>query len=239
MRVISASLALALVAYATAVAAPPPRETRPIMPPAAAGRHWRLVFDQEFNGTALDHRVWSTRNGWTHQNGVTAHLGNVAVSGGHLILTLASRWSGAELATRAFRLRVGEYVQARIEFAGAGSTIYNWPAWWTAGPAWPAGGENDIAEGMGQLTINYHWPGGDLETGSVHGAWGDGFHTYGLYRGLRHSRVYWDGRLVRTYRTYDSGAPETLLLTLGEGNRIVTGVASEMVVDYIRAWAPA
>ena len=202
------------------------------------GRHgrWRIVFDDEFSGRSLNQAVWNAHDGWTGQNDVTDHLSNIIVRGGHAIFRLASRTSGAEIGTQNFRLRVGEYAEARIKFAGSGRTIYNWPAWWVSGPNWPDAGENDIAEGLGSLTVNYHSPVGALETGTVTGRWSRGFHTYGIYRGRHTSRVYWDGKLVRTYRTHDDGQPQMLLLTMGASNVIRTGAAGEMVVDYVRAW---
>ncbi len=200
---------------------------------------WRLVFDSEFDGHQLNRNVWSAHNGWANQNSVTDHLSNVRVADGHAVLTLASPGSGAAIATRSFGLKVGEYAEARIEFPGNGSTIYNWPAWWTSGPNWPTGGENDIAEGFGSLTVNYHSPSATHLLGPVPGQWAGAFHTYGIYRGRFYSRVYWDGRLVRTYRTDDNGQPQTLLLTLGAGNQIKTGPAGAMIVDYVRVWAPA
>ena len=181
-------------------------------------------------------RLHFARSGWTNQNHVTDSLANITVRGGDAIFRLASPTSGAEIGTNRFSLRVGEYAEARIKFAGDGQTIYNWPAWWVSGPGWPAAGENDIAEGLGQLTINYHSPLGGLETGTVSGVWARGFHTYGILRGRYFSRVYWDGSLVRTYRTHDDGQPQMLLLTMGAANVIRTGAAGQMVVDYVRAW---
>jgi len=210
--------------------------------PLGVPGEWRLVFDDEFNGRALNRKTWNAHNGWTDQNNVTDHLSNVSVNGGHLIMRLASPTSGAEVGTNHFSLSVGEYAQARIRFAGIGSRIYNWPAWWVSGPSWPSGGENDIAEGLGPLTINYHSPAGAFETGTVRGVWAGGFHTYGIYRGRLYSRVYWDGRIVRTYRTDDDGAPEMLLFTMGygrNGSTAYTGASGQMVVDYVRAWAHA
>ena len=210
--------------------------------PIGVPGQWRLVFDDEFNGNALNQDTWDARDGWPGQNNVTAHLSNVSVGGGDLVMQLASADSGAEIATNEFGLAVGEYAEARIKFAGDGSRIDNWPAWWTSGPNWPADGENDIAEGVGgSLTINYHSPAGALNTGTVRGAWANRFHTYGIYRGAFYSRVFWDGRLVRTYRTDDDGAPEMLLFTMGyggNGSTAYTGASGEMVVDYVRAWAP-
>jgi hypothetical protein len=207
--------------------------------PVGIAGQWRVVFDDEFNGTSLNTTVWNPHSGWTNQNHVTDHLSNITIAGGDATFKLASPTSGAEIGTNDFSLRVGEYAEARIKFAGTGQTIYNWPAWWVSGPNWPAAGENDIAEGLGSLTINYHSPLGGLETGTVPGIWAQGFHTYGIYRGRFFSRVYWDGKLVRTYRTHDDGQPQMLLLTIGAANIIRTGAAGEMVVDYVRAWEPA
>lgn len=211
--------------------------------PLGVPGQWRLVFDDEFNGNHLNERTWNPHGGWTNQNNVTDHLSNITVGGGHLSMRLASPTSGAEIGTNHFDLAVGEYAQARISFADNGGRIDNWPAWWVSGSNWPSGGENDIAEGLGgSLTINYHSPAGALNTGSVHGLWGGGFHTYGIYRGRLYSRVFWDGRLVRTYRTDDDGAPQMLLFTMGygrDGTTAYTGTSGEMVVDYVRAWAHA
>ena len=226
-------ISFALLVTSAGAAAATPRT-----PDGIAG-HWRLAFDDEFNGSSLNLSTWNPHNGWTNQNDVTDHLRNITVRHGHAIFKLASATSGAEIGTNHFSLRVGEYAEARIKFAGDGQIVYNWPAWWVSGPRWPAAGENDIAEGLGDLTINYHSPLGGVEMGTVGGVWARGFHTYGIYRGRSVSRVYWDGRLVRTYRTHDDGQPQMLLLTMGAANIIRTGAAGEMVVDYVRAWQPA
>ena len=212
---------------------------RHIPPPLGVPGHWKLVFDSEFNGSTLDRGVWNEHDGWTNQNNVTDYGANVVVKDGHAILMLSSPSAGAEISTWSYRLNVGDYAQARIQFAGSGSTIYNWPAWWTSGPDWPTGGENDIAEGFGNLSVNYHSPSLTERSGPIGGNWAGGFHTYGVYRGRFYSRVYWDGRVIRTYRTADDGQPQTLLLTLGAGNQVRTGPSGAMVVDYVRAWAPA
>ena len=235
LRVVTSILIASVLAGATSGIAVASAPRAPVGRPG----QWRIVFDDEFNGRSLDQSVWNAHDGWTDQNDVTDHLSNIRVRGGHAIFRLRSRTSGAEIGTSNFSLRVGEYAEARIKFAGNGQTIYNWPAWWVSGPNWPAAGENDIAEGLGSLTVNYHSPVGALETGTPIGRWSRGFHTYGIYRGRFFSRVYWDGKLVRTYRTHDDGQPQMLLLTMGASNVIRTGAAGEMVVDYVRAWEPA
>jgi beta-glucanase (GH16 family) len=235
-------------ASTTAPAATAPAETTPAKAatpvkttptPLGVRGSWKLVFSDSFDGSALNRKVWNAHDGWTNQNGVSDSLGNVAVRSGRAILTLASGSSGAELGTLHFSLKVGDFAQARIKFAGNGHTIYNWPAFWASGPEWPHGGENDIAEGFGALTINYHSPSMVEHSGAVPGDWSNRFHTYGIYRGRTYSSVYWDGKLIRTYRTYDDGQPETLLLTLGAGTDVRTGSAGAMIVDYVRAWRAA
>jgi hypothetical protein len=100
-----------------------------------AGGWGSPVFDDEFNGTSLNTNNWSTDNGWTTNN-VTVSSSNIRVSGGDLILTLASSTSGAEVDSSkadgtgiGYVLPVGGFAEARIDFPGNGTTIYNWPAW--------------------------------------------------------------------------------------------------------------
>lgn len=197
------------------------------------------MFDDEFNGRWLNTHVWTRHNGYVNQNNVTDHARNVSVSDGSAALTLASRTSGAAIETIDASLRVGDVAEARVEFAGTGGTVYNWPAFWTAGPHWPASGENDVAEGLNTLTVNYHSLSGTLNEGTVQGTWVGSFHTYAVRRLAHRSEVFWDGRLVRSYRTDDDGGPQHLIFTVGSGLKLVTGRNSRLLVDYARIWAPA
>ena len=201
--------------------------------------NWALTFEDEFNGTALNTSVWSNHDGWTNQNNVTDHASNISESGGDLTLTLASSTSGAAIGSNQNLLGVGDFAEARVDFAGSGTTIYNWPAWWASGPSWPAAGENDIAEGLGTLTVNYHSPSGTHNQGTVAGDWANAFHTYGIYRGSNYCNVYYDGQLVRHYSTDDNGGAEELLFTMGAANTLQLGATGQMKVDYVRVWAPA
>jgi beta-glucanase (GH16 family) len=198
-----------------------------------------MVFDDEFNGNALNTNVWNDDDGWTNQNNVTDSASNITESGGYLALNLASQTSGAQIASSSFGLTVGEFAEARIDFAGSGTSIDNWPAWWLSGPNWPAAGENDIAEGLGTLTVNYHSPSGTHNQGTVPGDWAGGFHTYGIYRGPNYCDVYWDGNLVKSYSTDDNGQPQTLIFTMGAANTLAYGASGQMLIDYVRVWAPA
>jgi hypothetical protein len=206
--------------------------------PTGVSGNWGLVFDDEFNGTAINTNVWNTHDGWTNQNNVTDQASNVTESGGDAILSLASSTSGATIGTNQNVLAVGDFAEARVEFAGSGSSIYNWPAWWASGPNWPAAGENDIAEGLGTLTVNYHSPSGTHNQGTIPGSWANSFHTYGIYRGPNYCDVYWDGQLVKQYSTDDNGGAEELLFTMGASNTLQFGAAGQVKVDYVRVWSP-
>ncbi len=225
---VAAALTLSAVSISSAEAATPQ--------PNGVSGNWTMAFDDEFNGTSLNTSAWNPHDGWTSQNNVTDHASNVTEVGGDAILTLASKTSGAAIESTVATLGVGEYAEARIEFAGSGGTIYNWPAWWTSGPNWPAAGENDIAEGLGTLTVNYHSPTGAHNQGTVPGTWADGFHTYGIDRTATKSYVYWDGKLVKSYTTNDNGQPENLIFTMGAANTLSYGTSGRMLVDYVRVW---
>jgi hypothetical protein len=181
-------------------------------------------------------------------NDVTTRASNIAVSGGSLVLTLSSASEGAAIdsspdmgaGANGYLLEVGDYAEARVNFPGNGTDLYNWPAWWTSGPGWPAGGEHDIAEVLGgEHTVNYHSLSGDHNQGTVPGYWGGSFHTYGLLRSADHADVYWDGKLVRSYPTDDNGAGHSLIFNVGASGPVVTGVASQVKVDWVRAYRPA
>jgi hypothetical protein len=213
---------------------------------------WTLVFDDEFDGTSLDTSKWTTMDGggW---GSTTCRTANVSVSGGNLVLTLASSSSGACVCTGSacapafggyfsagsgsYDLPVGGYTEARVSFPGSGTNIYNWPAWWTSGPGWPAGGEHDIAEGCGTLTENYHSSSGAHNHGTISGTWSNAFHVYGLHRKASSVDVYYDGQVVISYATDDDGSPQSLLVDLMDGyGQAVYGAGSRVLVDYVRAW---
>jgi hypothetical protein len=224
----------------TPTPAPAPAPTQPAaVQPAGVGGRWNMVFDDEFNGSAINTSLWSERDGWTNQNDVTDYASNVAESGGTATLTLASSSSGAAIGTNQNVFAVGDFAEARVEFAGSGTTIYNWPAWWVSGPNWPAAGESDVAEGLGTLTVNYHSPSGTHNQGTIPGDWAGAFHTYGIYRGSGYCDVYWDGRLVKHYSTDDNGQAQELIFTMGASNHLQFGTAGQMHVDYVRVWSPA
>ena len=209
---------------------------------------WTMAFSDEFNGTALDTAKWS--NCWFSpscgtMNKVTTSPSNVSVGGGNLGLSLSSSTTGALVSTNpkggastGYQFGTG-YVEARIKFPGNGTSLYNWPAFWTTGQSWPTTGENDIAEVLsGKMTVNYHSASGTHNQGTVAGDWGNNFHTFGLHRTATSSDVYFDGVKVKSYPTDDGGAPQYIVLNVGASGSspAAYGAASQVQVDYVRAW---
>lgn len=207
---------------------------------------WTLAFSDEFNGSAIDTNKWNLNEG-KRQNNVINHASNVTVSGGNAILTLASSSSGGMLTsatadnvgTNHYQFPIGGYAEARINFPGNGTAIYNWPAWWTVGNGWPQNGENDVAEGLGRLTVNYHSTSLNQNYGAIPGVWSNAFHTYGIHRKAGSVDIYYDGALVKSYRTAEPGVGHALVLNVGNGNTPAYGTASQMKVDWVRAYRPA
>jgi hypothetical protein len=215
--------------------------------PRGPGGSWSFIWHDGFNGTSLDTTKWSkfwfVEGG--SQNNVATHASNVTEGGGHVTLTLASSTSGASIttnphggATTGVQILPGEFAEARLWFSGDSSgNLYNWPAWWTDGQSWPTNGENDIAEVLGgDMTVNYHSGSGSHNQGDVPGAWANSYHTYGLYRHANSCDVYYDGVLVKSYPTDDGGAPQYLILNIGEGSTLKTGSGGALRADYVRVW---
>jgi beta-glucanase (GH16 family) len=86
--------------------------------------------------------------------------------------------------------------------------------------------------------VNYHSPSGAHNQGTVPGIWTNDYHIYGIYRQRFKSDVYYDGKLVKSYTTDDSGNPQYPVINVGQSNSRtkVYGQASQVKVDYVRVW---
>jgi beta-glucanase (GH16 family) len=231
------------VAAAAAAAAAQGTTVPSVVEPEPPSGSWALDFADEFSGTSLDPNKWCSS--WFHgseMNDVATSAGNVKVADGNLSLTLAAPGNGAlvntnptDCETPGYQFGTGYYAEARIRFPGNGAHIYNWPAWWTDGQRWPLDGEIDIAEGLdGTLSTNYHSPDNDLHSETIAGAWANEFHTFAVDRQPGVNTIYFDGKLVANYPSFDAGALHYLILNVG-GNEVF-GAASRVNVDWVRVW---
>ncbi|MGK2878254.1 MAG: glycoside hydrolase family 16 protein [Solirubrobacterales bacterium] len=216
---------------------PPPNDSGP--PPG----DWALDFADEFSGTSLDPKKWCSS--WfrgSKMNGVATSADNVKVADGNLALTLSAPGTGAlvntnptDCETPGYQFGTGYYAEARIRFPGNGAQIYNWPTWWTDGQRWPLDGEIDIAEVLeGKLSTNYHSSSYDHHSGPIAGTWANEFHTFAVDRQPGVNSIYFDGKLVANYPSFDAAALHYLILNVGGDE--VFGAASRVNVDWVRVW---
>jgi beta-glucanase (GH16 family) len=130
-------------------------------------------------------------------------------------------------------------VWARIYLPGSGSTIDNWPAWWTDGQNWPQDGEMDVLEGLGgQACYHFHSPAG-APGGCAAGNF-TGWHTYGAKWESGSVIYYYDGKAVGTITTGITAAPMYLILN-DAVSRTAGGPSrpSTMRIAYVRVWTKA
>lgn len=232
----------------------PPTEVPPTDAPAAPAApagplgvpgNWTPIFDDEFDQPEQWGKVWSQmRADHWEMNNVRTNPENVSVADGVASLKLANAKEGAYMSTDptegggGFKMGYG-YAEARIKLPTANGQLVGWPAWWICGDQWPSHGEADIFEGLGgEATSNYHSDQGADNSNRIDGDWGGEWHTFGIDRAPGENRIYWDGKLVRTYKTYDGGAPEALILNIGSGGGPQVDGAT-MQVDYVRVWQRA
>jgi beta-glucanase (GH16 family) len=135
---------------------------------------WRLVWHDEFDGTALDTTKWVRETGgWGWGNGeleyYTNRVENARVANGYLVIEARREMFGnqaytsARLKTQGFGAWQFGRIEARIQIPrGQGL----WPAFWMLGDniaqvGWPGCGEIDIMENIGKEPARVH--------GTVHG----------------------------------------------------------------------
>ena len=117
-------------------------------PPPPPVSNWKLMFNDDFNGTALNTASWSAFNGPGNQNNGLRRPAQITVANG--MMTTTARMINGVLNSGGVAHRVN-YKYGRFAFrvrtdpdpSGAtAGTVLTWPSY----GGWPAAGENDIYE---------------------------------------------------------------------------------------------
>ncbi len=187
---------------------------------------WQLVFQDEFNGAAVDTSKWSFTIGGggfgnNEQQYYTSDADNVRVTDGKLIIQAIPESFGGENYTSAKLTTQEEWTYGRFEFRARlpeGQGL--WPAIWMLpsdadvyGGEWPVCGEIDIMEYMGSQagtvlgTLHYGNPWVYvtdyyyLEEGE---SFADDFHTFAMEWLPGEFRWYVDGELYQIQQNWYS-----------------------------------
>lgn len=246
--------------------AEPRTPSLPAGPVRPAGR-WKLVFDDEFDGDALDLTRWRpNRSGGANAdkpfnvNSEAAAFSpqNVAVSDGALRLSVrdqptevGGRWypltSGTVSSHGTFALRDGDYVEARAKVPQGDGL---WPAFWAVTEkSWPPeidGFEFFDTARQSRPRANYHYRGGAQTGPNVYGKKGtdyrNSWHTYGWLRTAGVLTPYVDGIPYPEAGAFGVDDQEYFIilnLSVFEGHHPrLDGNQAQMAVDWVRAWRP-
>lgn len=231
----------------------PAKELLPAEPP---GKHWKLIWHDEFDGPNLDETKWNRQGDWKRRDGYWVKADAYLSGKGTLLLRTrrdGDRYTCGALDTKGkFEHAFGYYV-VRCKMPRQPG---HWPAFWMmcagvtqVGDEGRDGTEIDIVEMPwrdGQITCNLHWDG----YGKDHKKAGtkltckevtEGFHDYGLLWTPEEYVFYVDGKEVwRSKAGGVSQVPEYLLLTeeIGTwgGDIQKAQLPDYFEVDYVRVY---
>ena len=234
---------------------PPPPASGELLPNGVPGS-WKLIFQDEFDGSELDGSKWITAFPWGRTSTTTPRMiyrpENVLVSGGTARLVAKKEafngypyTSGIITTSGKFTLQYG-FIEMRARVPGGKGL---WPAFWTLPPngKWPP--EIDIMEILGHRTetvhLHYHFSRrGDFGTQHTGPDFTEDWHTFAVSWQPDSITWYVDG--VEQNRLANpaiiAAEPMYLVANLQVGGSwpgnpdATTPFPATYEIDYIRAW---
>jgi len=245
--------------FGVAASWPAPGQTesaKEFLPPAPAGKEWKLIWHDEFDGTTLDETKWNRLGDGKRRDGYWVKADAYLSGQGTLLLRTkkdGDRYTCGAVRTQGkFEHAFGYYV-ARCKMPREPG---HWPAFWMMCPGVSKvgdegrdGTEIDIVEipwRDGKITMNLHWDGYGKEhqtagTSMTMPELTEGFHNYGLWWTPEEYVFYVDGKEVwRSKAGGVSQVPQYLKLTEEIGNWAgdirKAKLPDYFEVDYVRVY---
>jgi len=227
------------------------------LPPAPAGKRWRLAWHDEFDGAEIDESQWEILGDWKRRDGHWVKADSYLDGDGHLLLRTrkdGDRFTCGAVRTQGkFEHRFG-YWECRCEFP---TQPGHWPAFWLfsrpgvgeVGNEGRDGTEIDIMEKpwrTDHVQHALHWDGYGKHHRSAGkkaeaGGISKGYHTFGLHWKPDEYVFYVDGK--ETWRTSAGGVSQVkafvkLTEEIGRwgGNIREAKLPDYFVVDYVRVF---
>ena len=225
------------------------------LPALERGGHWKLLFQDEFDGKELDSAKWNVLGDHARRDGFWLKKDAYLDAKGHLVIRTSydgeKYGSGAVNTSKKFEHAYG-YYEARCKLP---KEVGHWGAFWLMGSMGTTenggrdGAEIDIMEYPwrdGKIQQTIHWD-GYKEAHKMEGfqpvvpGVTEGFHTFGLWWTPEEYVFYVDGQ--ETWRTSAGGVcelPRYIKLTdeVGEwgGDIKEAALPDYFIVDYVRVY---
>ncbi len=230
--------------------------------PTGVPGSWRLVFDDEFDGSGLDTSKWQPNWLGGKDTDITKPVNSyekacydpkqVSVANSSLQLAAVARTclasngttynyaSGIVNSYGRFEFNYG-FMEAKVYLNGS-TQIDNWPAFWADGTGkWPTTGEIDVMEGLGgTAAYHYHYGHGNGKSigKSVPLNPVAGWHIFAADWESGVINFYYDGKPVGqvTSGVVNNNMYLILDYALSDSISPPIKVPSTMQVDYVRVW---
>ena len=223
--------------------------------PAKIKRTWKLVWSDEFNGTAVNTDTWRYAPRWIDPVKETPAFTNV--KGGNLVLTvdrgpISNKIVGGQVRSHGKHRKLYGYFEARFKLPDPIPTNMN-AAFWMNGNG-PLSAEIDIMEthyaDKGRIQHALHWFDDNGErvpqehkSFTGHGVYDGRWHTVSVLWNQEHGYIFYiDGReTFRSKRARVSNSPSEIILQVNISNwRDLEGpkdeIPFEVLFDYVRVY---